>query len=122
MYKLISLLRRKPGLSKAEFKTYYETSHVKFGEKHLRPECVKYSRRYLTQIVSPMKPDNELGPDYDCQVEFWFVDEAAYKRFEARVAGLPEAERAAIVQDEENFLDRDRTYRYLVDESISWQP
>jgi hypothetical protein len=122
MYKLISLLKRKPGMSKEAFKEYYETSHVKFGEKGLPPECLKYARRYLTPIVSPMKPDNKMGPDFDCQVEFWFADEAAYQRFEARIASLPPEEYAAIVADEENFLDRENTFRYLVDERVSWQP
>jgi hypothetical protein len=122
MYKLIALVKRKPGTTHEQFVDYYETSHVKFGEKYLLPDCTKYARRYITPIVSPMKPDNDTGPDFDCQVEFWFQDEAAYKRFEARVAGLPEADRQAIVQDEENFVDRDKTFRYLVDERVSWQP
>lgn len=122
MYKLISLVKRKPGLTKQQFKEYYENHHTKLGEKFLPPYCVKYSRRYLDPIVSPMKPDNEPGPDFDCQVDLWFIDEANYRAFEASVASAPPEEIANIVADEENFCDRAQTVRYVVDEHISWEP
>jgi hypothetical protein len=121
VFKLIALVRRKPGISKEEFKAYYETHHSKLGEKHLPPYCIKYMRRYMEPIASPMKPGQAPGPDYDCMVEFWFPDEAQYRAFEASVAAKAEDVKL-IVEDEEKFVDRMSTYRYTVEERVSWEP
>lgn len=121
MYKLISLTTRKEGLTHKEFRDYYEDHHTKLGEKFLLPYCVKYARHYLQPIVSATKKDQPPGPPYDCLVEFWFEDEAGYRAFEESVSGS--ADVALIVADELNFVDRAKSYRYLIrEEHISWEP
>jgi hypothetical protein len=55
VYKLITLVKRKPGMSKQRFKDYYENHHSKLGEKYLPPFCKKYLHRYLESVPHPMK-------------------------------------------------------------------
>jgi hypothetical protein len=117
---LICLVKRKPGLTHEQFKDYYETTHSKLGEKYLPPYCVKYIRRYMDPIPSPMNANKAPPPDFDCLVELWFPDEAQYRAFEASVAGS--ADVALIVEDEERFVDRANTHRFLVEEHVSWEP
>jgi EthD domain len=120
MYKLVTLVKRKAGTSKEQFKDYYETHHSKLGEKYLPPYCKKYLRRYLQPVAHPMKAGQLAGPDFDCLVELWFDTAADCKAFEASVSA-PELVKM-IVEDEEQFLDRTQTFRYLVDDHLSFGP
>jgi EthD domain len=120
MYKLVVLVKRKPGLTRQQFKDYFETKHVKFGEKYLPPYCTKYIRRYLIPQANPMTPNQPPHPDFDALVELWFADEEQFKAFQASVAG--EADVHLVVEDEERFQDRNNVYRYLVEEHQSWGP
>jgi hypothetical protein len=120
MYKLIALVKRKPGITKQQFKDYFENQHSKLGEKYLPPYCKKYLRRYMEWIPSPMKPGQTAGPDFDCLVEFWFDTEADSKAFEASVS-TPELLKF-IVEDEERFLDRSNTFRYVLEDHLSFGP
>jgi hypothetical protein len=114
VYKLITLVKRKPGMSKQQFKDYYENHHSKLGEKYLPPYCKKYLRRYLEWVPHPMKAGQLPGPAYDCLVELWFDTEADCRAFEASVTA-PELVKM-IIEDEEQFLDRPQTFRYLVED------
>jgi hypothetical protein len=44
---VITLLKRRAGMSKADFITYYETRHRLIGEKVLRGYATRYVRRFL---------------------------------------------------------------------------
>jgi hypothetical protein len=123
LFKYVALVKRKPGTTKQQFRDYYESTHSKLGEKYFPPYCVKYQRRYLEPMPSPLKPNQAAGPDYDCIAEFWFPDEAQYRAFEASIANASPEERAHIVADEEAFVDRAATYRYVVwEEDTSFEP
>jgi hypothetical protein len=118
----MDLVKRKAGTTHEAFKAYYESRHVKFGEERLPPYCLKYSRRYMTPVESPLKSDYASRPEFDCMVEFWFADEAHLEAFEASVlAAGPEAVRA-VVEDEEAFIDRDASHRWAFEEHVSWEP
>ncbi len=47
MIKSIGLLKRRPGISVAEFRAYYETKHRVIGEKYLTGFASRYVRRFL---------------------------------------------------------------------------
>lgn len=53
MIKVVTLLFKKPGLSKDEFRDYYENHHRKLGEKYLAPHAYDMSVaiRYLRAMV-----------------------------------------------------------------------
>jgi uncharacterized protein (TIGR02118 family) len=120
MHKLIAFVRRKPGTTKQQFKDYYENYHSKLGEKFLPPLCKKYLRRYIEAVRHPMKTDQPPHPEFDCLVEFWFDSEADCRAFEASVSD-PETMKY-IVADEEKFVDRPNTFRFIVEDHLGWGP
>ena len=60
MIKMIGLLKRKPGMTTAAFRAYYESKHRLIGEKHLREYACRYARRYLTPLFTPMADREQM--------------------------------------------------------------
>ena len=59
MIKVVTLLFKKPGLSKDEFRDYYENHHRQLGEKYLAPTryAMSVATRYL-QAMGQMIPNS----------------------------------------------------------------
>lgn len=116
MFKTITLLKRRAGLSREAFIDYYETHHARIGEKYLRGRATLYVRRYLQTMPDP-RTGQVVEPAHDVATEVWYADRAA---FEATMAVLlqPEAQ-AEIVADEERLFDRAQMVFLLVDERES---
>jgi len=68
--KTVFLLKRKPGLSPAEFREHYEEVHAPL-EISLLPNIRKSVRNYITKNVMPASVEE---PDFDCITEIWFND------------------------------------------------
>jgi hypothetical protein len=87
MFKQVSIMKRKPGLTMEEFIERYESVHAKFGEQ-LFPEARKYIRRY----VHP-EPNHLTGEtkelDFDVLMEMWWDSEADYQAAMKRLATSP---------------------------------
>jgi hypothetical protein len=116
MFKTLTLLARRPDLTRAEFVHRYETGHAKLGERLLRGAATRYVRRYLNPV-----PDPETGAasdaEHDVAMEIWFPDRATW---EATMARLSEpAIMAEIVADEETLFDRSKNRFFLVEEHES---
>jgi hypothetical protein len=116
MIKMVTLLKRKPGMSMDEFINYYETKHSKIGEKYLSPHAMRYVRRYLRPLPESIIPI-PMEQHYDVVMEIWFPDHAALA---AAFADLmkPEAQKE-IIEDEIKLFDRSRIHVYLVEEHES---
>lgn len=112
MIKTIALLKRRSGMSVADFRHYYETRHVSLGLKYTRPEALRYTRRYLS---APEGADGQ-DPDFDVAMELWFADKAAMDRVFQRLQRADIA--AEIAADEEQLFDRARTRFLVIDEEI----
>lgn len=72
MFKCIALLKKKPGLSRAEFIEYYENRHSVLARK-LLPGIRDYRRNFLDPdgaVLSPGAP----AIDFDVVTEMWFAD------------------------------------------------
>ena len=68
MFKMIGLLKRRPGMSSGEFRAYYESTHRRIGEKYLRKYACNYMRRYLTPFPNPLTgetPEAQLVQQID---------------------------------------------------------
>ena len=115
MFKTVCLLKRRDGMSFADFQDYYENHHRKIGEKVL-PHGVRYMRRYLHGFPNPVTGEvPEL--EFDVLTEMWFDDEAA---FEAAMAALSEPAIAAeIAEDEERLFDRSKIRFCTIEEHES---
>jgi len=119
MLKMVVMIKRKEGISRAEFRDYYETSHCKLMQ-HFEDCIIDYRRSYpVPELVDagtvynpsgaePPDPDNQ---HFDCVTEVWLKSEDALRTLYARMA---EPELAAIfLDDTKRFTDRSQT-RFVI--------
>jgi len=112
---VITLLKRREGMSKDDFIAYYEESHRRIGEQVLSGYATRYVRRYL------FPTDGEDQPcDADVVMEIDFPDQAAMDAF-FQAAADPEIT-AMIAKDEEQLFDRSRIRVFTVREQASQMP
>ena len=109
---LITLLKRREDLSKADFITYYETHHRRIGEQVLAGYATRYVRRFLHPADGTDQPW-----DPDVVMEIDFPDRATMEAFFA-AASEPETA-AMIAEDEAKLFDRSRIRTYTVEEHAS---
>jgi hypothetical protein len=74
-------MRRKPGMSRDDFRAYYEDVHRRMGEAALTGVASRYVRHYLDPVRVP-----EGTPAYDVATEIWFEDRDRYERGMAALA------------------------------------
>ena len=118
MIKVVTLLTRKPGMSREAFIEHYETHHRKIGEKYLSGFAVKYQRRYL-QSAGFRGQEGATLP-FDVLMEIWYPDQDT---LDAALAVLSTDEaQAEIIADEERLFDRDLIRSYTVEEHESEMP
>ncbi len=105
---VVTLLKRREGMSKQDFITYYETRHRKIGEQVLAGYATRYARRFL-------HPMDGVDQEHDADVvtEVDFPDEAT--RDACFTAMGEPAVMAAIVADEEKLFDRSRIRTFSVE-------
>lgn len=113
MIKTITLLKRRPDMSVADFRSYYESQHVVLGLKYTRPEALRYTRRYLTALGGSHQDNNAC---FDVAMELWFADRDALDRVLQRLQQPAIA--AEIAADEALLFDREQTRFLVVDEEI----
>lgn len=101
-YKILLLMKRRPGMTVEAFRDYYENNHA--------PLCEKYTtsvKRYIRRYIDP-HPHPETGPadelPYDVITELWFDDEALFKGTLAYITTsiMPDE----IIADEKKLFDR----------------
>ncbi|MEV0711220.1 EthD domain-containing protein [Nocardia aurea] len=112
VHRVLLFLKRRPGMSVADFRDYYENIHSKFGEKYSRG-LLGYVRNYLDPVG-----DEELP--FDVITELWVADRATAEAIAAGVARnqpLPE-----ILEDEKQLFDRSKTRVATVVECRSTLP
>ena len=105
MFKFMVLMKRKAGLSREEFKSYYEDVHAPAALK--RFPIRKYVRNYL--VMPPGSPE----PDFDCITEFWYdtmEDAMTTARIWKHQGGLG---------DETTFIDTASQVSFQVEEGLS---
>ena len=118
MIKVVTLLTRKPGMSRDAFIEHYETHHRKIGEKYLSGFATKYQRRYM-QSAGFRGQDGD-APPFDVLMEIWYPDQEALNGALA-VLSTEEAQ-AEIVADEKRLFDRELIRSYTVEEYESEMP
>ena len=105
MVKLLALLFKKPGLTDEEFNRYWREKHGPLAAKII-PGLRKYTQSHFIR-----RPDsNDAGDGF---AELWFDDLEAIRALSAwrqTAAGQP------LLEDEDKFMDRRKTVRYIVEE------
>ena len=116
MLKLTFLMKRKPGMSFADFRDYYESRHAPMAAE-LCPNLVRYTRTYITDSM-PLSRRADLSElDFDCITQCWYDVEGSWEERSKDL--LPPDVFKRMAADEENFLDRTRTRLLLTDEEES---
>lgn len=115
MFKAIALLKARGDLSRERFIAYYEQHHVPLIMR-LMPQILDYRRNYV-QARDAYLAGGISVLDFDAVTELWYRTEADY-RAAAAVLEDP-AILKQITDDEENFLDRDKTRMFVVEEYAS---
>jgi len=105
MIKMMSLLFKKPGLTDEKFKSYWRGKHGVLAGKII-PGLRKYTQNHFMKLP---------GWKYegDGFAELWFDDLEAVNKYLAW-RQTPAAQ--PLLEDENNFLDRSKTVRYVVEE------
>lgn len=105
MYKIMWLLKRKPGTSHEHFHHHYETSHSVLGQKYFGHLILSYQRNYNT--ARARDGGGNRASDYDCVTEWLMPDAAAvdeiYRLMADPVIGK------LFLDDEARFLDSSET-------------
>ena len=111
MFKRVTLIKRKPGMSIEDFKSYYENHHVPMV-KRLFPMFADYRRSYISDAVRRNGDAKVL--DFDVITETWYASEADYKVFLAKLStpGILDEVKA----DEARFMDTASIVSITVDE------
>ena len=112
MIKVVSPMKRRPGMSIAEFREYYETNHRLIGEKYLTGFATRYVRRFTNPL--PDQLGNLIDPEFDVILEVWYPD---LETFNACLAKLGEPDIAKEIRvDEVKLFDLNYKRSYLVEE------
>jgi len=105
---LVTLLKRRPGMSQKEFRDYYERYHRLIGEDVLAPYAVRYVRRYLTPLDG-----EDRDCDFDVVMEIDFPDDATMARFFESTSDPQISQR--IAKDEAMLFDTNRIRSFRLD-------
>lgn len=112
---VLTLLKRREGMTKADFIAYYETRHRLIGEKVLSGWATRYVRKHLYPLDG-----TDAAHDFDVVLEIDFPDQATCDACFAAMADP--ATMAEIVEDEERLFDRSRMRTYAVETHASALP
>lgn len=82
--KLVFLLKRRPGMSMAEFRDYYETRHRILAEQAM-PAALRYVRRYVQPENNPITGEAIELP-FDAIMEIWWNSRADWDAVQAEMA------------------------------------
>jgi len=110
--KLVGLLKRKPGISMAEFEEHYENFHVPLVLS-VTPYISRYVRNYVNHDSTLGNLDS-LSSTCDVITEAWFDTEEDFRKFN-EAATRPEV-REKVIEDELKFLDREALRLFVVKE------
>lgn len=100
MYRMVIFMKRKQGLTPAQFREHYEERHI--------PVCMPYmqgARRYRRHYFEPLATGEELP--FDVMTELWFDDRRTCEIVAETMAR--DAMPRDVIADEERFLDRAKT-------------
>jgi EthD domain-containing protein len=102
MFKVLAFLKRKPGMSREEFRAYYETRHTALIAELAPPPPGAYRRNFL--MIGDAANVGAEDLDFDVVTELEFADRGEYGRWFAALTAPGSRER--VEADESNFIDQ----------------
>lgn len=114
MYKKISFLTKRSGMTTEDFIDYYENHHVPLILS-LAPTPDTYKRHYVVRGDQLNRREDEI--DFDVVSEIAFRDRASFQGW----LDTLDAAGSRVPDDEAKFLDRSRLLSFSVDEHVTAQ-
>ncbi len=117
MIKFVMCLRRKPGLSRAEFLDYWQNKHaplfMSFAETHKAKRYVQ-DQTIDTPMNQMLRESRGMLEEFDGVAEVWFESEQAF----IDAMSSPEGQKLGEIlgADESNFIDHARSTAFLATE------
>jgi hypothetical protein len=119
MKKIVLLVKRKAGLTPAQFRDEYERCHVPLALR-LLPGIKHYRRNYVRHDLAYRPPKFEsapLEPSFDVITEMTFDTDVDYQRM---ISALEDpAIQAQIAEDGKRFMNRASMQMFFVDEEVT---
>ena len=113
MVKIVALVKRKQGLTSAQFRHHYEKYHAPMAQRMVGHLMTRYVRNYPQELIEYEPEDAVVDDSYDAVTEFWFKDASGPGEMQ-RIFNMPDNNRE-ILEDEERFQDRLKTRLLIVD-------
>ncbi len=117
MIKLVFVLRRRSDMSREAFQTYWRETHAPLVARHAEVLGIERYVQVHTRddAVSQGIRASRGGPEpYDGVAELWFESEEAIATGAQRPGGAAAA--MALLEDERNFIDLERSPMWLAEE------
>lgn len=122
MIAMILLLKRKPGMTREQFRHHYETSHVMLAKKHVGHLFHDYRRHYVGDVIAMRGEEVVVNAveegAYDVITKIVFKGQAAVDEF-WRIYAIPEVF-AELRADEQCFLDMPTMRVNICEEVKTW--
>ena len=116
MPQIVLLLKRKPGMSREEFKAHYESSHAAMAVRWQGHTMQDYRRNYIeTQFTLDAFGAPQGEPAYDAVTVISFESDEKLQAF--LDAGAEHQE--WYLADEFRFLDRDKVLGFMATQEVS---
>lgn len=117
MIKFVMCITRHPNMTRAQFRDYWQNRH---GPFFMRNAALMRARKYVQShtLDSPLneglRQSRGMAPEYDGVAEVWFDSE------QDLIEGMSSAEgeklAAALLEDENNFIDHSKSTAFLAEE------
>ncbi len=117
MFKVMVLLKRKPGLSLEQFIERYEAEHVPLVVGRASG-MISYTRHYLHPTSNVAYGAEGAEPEYDLVIEFLYKDRAAFADQQESLRERQDSI-AEMIAHEETIVNADKTRTVLVEEHVS---
>lgn len=111
MIKIVAMLKRRPGLTLAEFSEYYEEKHAPLFARTIPPAVDEAITHYVQNHAVTLGV-GRTEPTYDCVTEIGFADLAGMRLWSDWYNG-PDG--AVLREDEERFMDTRRRVILVTD-------
>ena len=121
MFKVITSMKRRPGLSRDEFMDYYANRHIPFLQTLVQGPAPLAYRRNFVRYGDPLMDIIGHGRAVRAEAdgEFDVLTEGIYRNREEAMASMGQLfvpdKLEQLLQDEQNFLQIDKVKVYAVD-------
>lgn len=118
--KILCFLKKRPDLTRAEFKKYYEERHAPLIEK-LLPFYQEYRRNFIADVqdyqTGHVRNNVEETPPFDVMTELTFESREMYEKLVGALSDPSIGD--VIAEDETHLFDRESMKIYIVEEHRS---